>query len=142
MYKTTLGFLIYLLILVSCNSNKKEANVGQEPLMYKSSEMALLMRKMYEVNKVVKAQIINKDSLLSFPEEFSTIHTAILTDPTERNNEFDSISKQFLFQQKAAFTSDSDSSRYYFNKSINSCISCHETRCVGPLPIIKKLLIP
>jgi len=142
MYKTIQRFLICLLIFVSCNSNKKEVKVEQEPLMYKPSEMALLMRKMYEVNKVVKAQIINKDSLLSFPEEFSTIHTAILTDPTERNKEFDSISKQFLLQQKAAFTSNSDSARYHFNKSINSCISCHETRCVGPLPIIKKLLIP
>ena len=140
MYKTILGFLICLLI--SCHSNREKVKVEQEPLMYKSSEMALLMRKMYEVNKVVKNQIINKDSLLSFPEEFSNIHTAILTDPTDRNKDFDSISKQFLLQQKAAFTSNSDSVRTHFNNSINSCISCHETRCVGPLPIIKKLLIP
>jgi len=142
MSNTIQGFLIFFLILVSCDSNKNKVKVEQEPLMYKSSEMALLMRKMYEVNKVVRIQIISKDSLLSFPEEFSNIHTAILTDPADRNNEFDSISKQFLLQQKAAFTSNSDSARTHFNNSINSCISCHETRCVGPLPIIKKLIIP
>jgi len=138
----TICFLIICLVLQSCISAKEEEKIKQEPLMYEPTEMALLMRKMYEVNKVVRIQIINKDSLLSFPEEFSNIHTAILTDPTDRNKEFDSISKQFLLQQKAAFTSNSDSARTYFNNSINSCITCHETRCVGPLPIIKKLIIP
>ena len=137
----TVWLLIICLVLHSCNSAKKEKKIQQEPLMYEPTEMALLMRKMYEVNRVVKTQIINKDSLLLYPEEFSTIHTAILTDPSERNKEFDSISKQFLLEQMAAFTSNSDSARYHFNKSINSCISCHETRCVGPIPKIMKLLI-
>lgn len=109
--------------------------------MYEPTEMALLMRKMYEVNKVVKTQIINKDSLLSFPEEFLTIHTAILTNNFERDKEFDSLSKQFIDYQKATFASNSDSIVYHYNRSINTCISCHETRCVGPIPKIKKLII-
>lgn len=125
----------------SCNKLENKDQVYKEPVMYEPTEMALLMRKMYEVNKVVKTQIINKDSLLSFPEEFLTIHTAILTNNFERDKEFDSLSKQFIDYQKATFASNSDSIVYHYNRSINTCISCHETRCVGPIPKIKKLII-
>ncbi len=136
-------YLLFALIFVAiaCESTKKEVKVLQEPAMYEASEMALLMRSMYEYNKTTKSQIINKDLLLPFPEEFLTIHTAVLTDPDERTKEFDSLSNQFLQAQKATFSSKSDSTKYHFNKSINLCISCHETRCVGPIPLIKKLYI-
>jgi len=140
MYKI-IGLVFFCLLVLSCNYvNKKEA-INKEPIMYQPTEMALLMRKMYDVNNLVKAQIINKDTLLPFPEEFSTIHTAVLTNPSERDTEFDSLSKIFIDHQKATFSSVSDSIVYHFNNSVNTCISCHETRCVGPIPKIKKLLI-
>jgi len=134
-------FAFFCFSLLSCNNTKNKDQVYKEPVMYQPTEMALLMRKMYEVNKVIKTQIINKDSLLTFPVEFSNIHTAILTNPSERDKEFDSLSKLFIDYQKATFTSNSDSIVYHFNRSINTCISCHETRCVGPIPKIKKLII-
>jgi len=135
------GLVIFCLLGQSCNFVTKKEQDYKEPIMYQPTEMALLMRKMYEVNKVVKAQIINKDTLLQFPEEFSTIHTAVLTNPLERDKEFDSLSKIFIGHQRATFSSVSDSVVYHFNKSVNTCINCHETRCVGPIPKIKKLLI-
>ncbi len=132
--------LVAICLILSCNQSK-ESTKDSEPVMYEPSEMALLMRSVYEYNKITKEQIINNDSLLSFPEEFLTIHTAILTDPADRDKEFDSLSTEFLKTQKATFSSKRDSTRYYFNKSINLCITCHETRCLGPVPKIKKLLI-
>ena len=136
-----IALFIICLLFASCQIDGKKENASEEPLMYQPTEMALLMRKMYEVNNVVKKQIINKDSILPFPEEFSNIHTAVLTDPTERNSEFDSLANLYLTYQKDLFNTGSDSTVYYFNKSVNTCITCHETRCVGPLPKIKKLLI-
>lgn len=136
--------LVFILLLVafqSCNL-KKENKKTQAPIMYKPSEMALLMRGMYEFNNVLKTQIINKDSLLPFPEEFVNIHSAVLTDKFERNDEFDSLSKKYLLYQKAIYTSRSDSTAYFFNQSIQTCVTCHEPRCTGPIPKIKKLLIP
>lgn len=141
MYKI-IRLSIVCLVLLSCNSNNKSKKAEDKTLiMYQPSEMTLLMRKMYEVNKVVKNQIIQKDILLPFPEEFSTIHSAVLTDPSERNEEFDSLAKQFISYQEATFSSNSDATVYYFNKSVNTCIACHETRCTGSIPKIKKLLI-
>ena len=134
-------FFTFLFLMVSCETNKKEMKIEEEPVMYEASEMSLLMRGMYEFNKAARTHIINKDSLLAFPEEFLSIHKAVLTDPSERDKEFDSIAEQFIKAQKATFSIQSDSTLYYFNKSVNLCISCHETRCIGPIPKIKKLLI-
>ena len=134
-------FFTLLFLIASCDTNKKEVKIEEAPVMYEASEMALLMRGMYEFNKAARAQIINKDSLLPFPEEFLLIHKAVLTDPSERDKEFDTIAEQFINAQKATFSAKSDSTLYHFNKSVNLCISCHETRCIGPIPKIKKLLI-
>jgi len=136
-----LGIITICSVLLSCNFTTHKEEVFKDPIMYQPTEMALLMRRMYEVNKVVKGQIINKDTLLTFPEEFHTIHTAVLTKPSDRDTSFDSLSRIFVNHQKATFSSRSDSTVYHFNKSINTCIACHETRCVGPIPKIKKLLI-
>ncbi len=139
--KKGIGLLIICMVMLSCNLANKKEQVYQEPVMYKPTEMALLMRKMYEVNNLIKTQIINKDSLLSFPQEFSNIHTAVLTKPSDRDIEFDSLAKVFIDHQRATFSTGSDSLVFHFNKSITACISCHESRCVGPIPKIKKLLI-
>ena len=136
-----LVLLILFVAFQSCKS-KEEKKQAKAPVMYQPSEMAILMRGMYEFNKVVKTQIINKDSILPFPEEFLNIHSAVLTDKFERNVEFDSLSKKYLDYQKAIYTSSSDSTAYYFNQSIQTCVTCHEPRCTGPIPKIKKLLIP
>ncbi len=133
--------LVVALLAFSCGESKKESKITKEPIMYESSEMALLMRSMYEFNKANKVRILKKDSLLWFPENFIKIHTAILTDPNDRDKEFDSLSTEFLSAQKATLLSDKDSVKYHFNTSINLCIACHETRCTGPIPKIKKLLI-
>ncbi|WP_232829159.1 hypothetical protein [Aureibaculum luteum] len=119
----------------------KKEKVGPEMKMYEPSEMALLMRQMYEFNKLTKAQIINRERLSAFPEEFVKIHNAIMTDPDERDSEFDSLAVQFVKFQKATYSTKSDSTAYYFNQSVNSCIACHQTRCTGPIPKIKKLII-
>jgi len=133
--------LVLVFLVLSCAESKKDTNITEEPIMYESSEMAILMRGMYEYNKATKTRIINKDSLIPFPEEFSTIHSAVLTQQEQRTKEFDSLSTEFLRAQKNTFSSNQDSTTYHFNRSINLCITCHETRCTGPLPKIKKLLI-
>ena len=136
------GLLIICFVILSCNVAPNKEQVYKDPVMYQPTEMALLMRKMYEVNKALKSQIMNKDTLMSFPEEFKTIHTAVLTKPSDRDLEFDSLSNIFIDHQKATFSSNSDSIVYHFNKSVNTCLTCHESRCVGPIPKIQKLLIP
>ncbi len=142
MYKI-FSVLSICLLLLACNFNAKDKKLtkDKEPLMYKPSEMALLMRKMYEYNKVVKTQILKKDTVLPFPKEFLKIYSATLTDSSDRDTEFDSLAKQFIKYQKRMILVGLDSTVFYYNKSVNTCVSCHETRCTGPIPKIKKLLV-
>lgn len=130
-----------LLILVSC-AEKKQEKVKEELLMYEPSEMAILMRQMYEYNKVLRQQIISQDSLSlpSYPEEFLNIHSAVMTDDTERDSAFEALSKRYLELQQSIFT-NKDSAKENFNKSVVTCVECHTTRCDGPIPKIKRLLI-
>ena len=136
------SIFIICLLLQSCNWKNRSIEVdSNELVMYEPSEMTMLMRKIHEVNKVVKDQIIKKDSLLIFPEEFTEIFSATLTDSTERDDKFIILARSFIDLQKMAFSSYSDSTVYNFNRSINNCVECHRTRCPGPIPEIKKLLI-
>ena len=134
-------FIICLLLQACISKNRNIEAVSNELVMYEPSEMTILMRRIHEVNKVVKDQIIKRDSLLIFPEEFTEIFSATLTDSTERDDKFIILARSFIDLQKMAFSSYSDSTVYNFNQSINNCVECHRTRCPGPIPEIKKLLI-
>lgn len=140
--RITCVFLLLFFSLISCKNKTIKTELKEELIMYQPSEMTELMRTIYEFNKASKIRIADEKSVLEFPEEFQKIKTAKLTDPDERDAEFDSLAIIFLKNQKAAFYSEADSVKFSFNRSINACIECHRTRCPGPLPKIKKLLIP
>ena len=129
----------------ACNTSAdKNAEIvkNAELAMYKDSEMALLMREMYIFNEKTKEKIINKEELGEFPKNFLNIHSAILTDPTDRNSNFDALSKGFITNQQALFSASSKATKEQFNIMVNSCVACHKTTCIGPIPKIEKLLIP
>jgi cytochrome c553 len=139
--------LLFIIALgfFACNTpaEKKAENVKTEELvMYKSSEMALLMREMYIFNEKTKEKIINNEALGEFPENFLNIHSAILTDPADRSSNFEAFSKGFIANQQAVFSKTSTATKEKFNTMVNSCVTCHKTTCIGPIPKIKKLLIP
>ena len=121
---------------------KAETVITEELVMYKSSEMALLMREMYVFNEKTKEKIIKNEELGEFPTNFLNIHSAILTDPTDRTVGFEGFSQAFLENQQAVFSANTTDKKEQFNVMINSCVACHKTTCIGPIPKIKKLLIP
>lgn len=139
--------LLFIIALgfFACNipAEKKAETVKTEELvMYKSSEMALLMREMYIFNEKTKEKIIRNEELVEFPANFLNIHSAILTDPTDRTVGFEGFSQAFLINQEAVFSADTTDKKEQFNVMVNSCVACHKTTCIGPIPKIKKLLIP
>ena len=134
--------LLALLLFASCKTEVKKVEVKEKLIMYQASEMTELMRGIYEYTKLSKQKIENNQDLFRYPEEFKKISTAKLTDPSERDAEFDSLAVIFLENQKGAYAFKGDLVKYSYNKSINACITCHKTRCTGPLPKIRKLLIP
>ena len=77
-----------------------------------------------------------------FPADFLNIHTEVLTDPTDRNSGFEGFSRAFLLNQQAVFSDKTTDKKEQFNVMVNACVACHKTTCIGPIPKIKKLLIP
>ncbi|UMB60039.1 hypothetical protein MHL31_13255 [Lutibacter sp. A80] len=130
-------------LFFSCNSTKKEApkNNEEELVMYEFSEMALLMEEMYKANEDLKNKIVNKEAIGDFSDKFLDIHSAVLTNPKDRDASFEIFSKAFLENQKAIYSASPDDVKDQFNLMVNSCVACHKTTCTGPIPRIKKLLI-
>jgi len=139
--KTIYLFLSIFIVLFSCKKEPNKPEVKEELIMYEASEMAVLMRGIYEFNKASKVSIEEKKELFEYPDEFFKMNTAKLTNPNDRDAEFDSLTTVFLENQKAAFSPNTDSLVVNYNNSIKACIECHRTRCTGPLPKIKKLMI-
>lgn len=134
-----------LLCLISCNAKKKKSEVNTVTNeFYKQSEMAALMLQMYAVNLENKRLIIageQTEKLTDFSKEFQKIHSAALTDVDDRNAAFNAFSEYYLNTYQQLFKVEKDSLVQAHNNTINSCISCHKTTCLGPIPKIKKLII-
>ncbi|MFY0630583.1 MAG: hypothetical protein JXR05_09390 [Flavobacteriaceae bacterium] len=135
-------FFVFILVVSfsSCNTDEKKKN-SETLTMREQSEMSVLMNKMYDENEKVKQQILNGEVPKGFPEDYSRIHTATLTDPSDRTQEFKAFSELYINTLKDVFETNERSLKNKFNATINSCIACHKTTCLGPIPKIKKLLI-
>ena len=146
--KKLILFIILISAFISCKdktiqeeSTTKVSIATEELVMYEMSEMALLMEKMFVENERLKKKIEAGEALGTFNQEYLNIHSAVLTDPNVRNENFNSFSKALLVNQEAVFTSQGEEVKVQFNRMVQACISCHETTCMGPIPRIKKLLI-
>src|SRR5210317_784846 len=103
-----LGYLLIVflvLIVFGCKNNQEEQREKKVLVMAKTSEMALLMNEMYAYNESIKQQIIEGNLSNSYPQRFDNIHSAVLTNPSVRDFDFESFSKQYLEAQKQVFES-------------------------------------
>lgn len=141
--------LIVLLIsvFVGCRPNNekekyKEPSNGKSKFeMYEMSEMAALMEQMFAYNTQLKERIIKKENLGTYPAAFDKLHTAVLTEASDRDLFFNDQAFKFITAQKMIYT-DSINTADRFNEMVNQCLECHAKKCGGPIPRIKKLFIP
>mgnify|MGYP000047128346 CR=1 FL=1 len=134
-------YILVLLFVFGCSSKKETKVIITQSKTPKQSEMAALMLKMYAFNLENKKLILEGNSPIDFPKEFLEIHTAKLTDSSNRNAVFNAFSSVYLKNLEQVFNAPKDSLITKHNITVNSCITCHQTTCVGPIPKIKKLLI-
>ncbi len=122
----------------SAKSEKAEKKLE----MYEESELALLMRKMYEDNLAIGEEIKKGNLPESFPEDFKTIHTAVATNPEELDATFDALAKEYLKNMEAITAAENQmEATEAYNNMIGTCASCHQIYCQGPLAKIRKMRI-
>jgi hypothetical protein len=138
--------LFSLLLLFSCKNEDKEACTTESKSdkegfeMYEMSEMAALMEQMYVDNQRLKERIKKGDTIGPFPQHFLKIHSSVMTDETDKDAFFKEQAANFIKAQELIYQ-DPANAQEHFNKGIDACIKCHEVKCGGPIPKIKKLYI-
>ncbi|WP_306351037.1 hypothetical protein [Flavobacterium sp. '19STA2R22 D10 B1'] len=134
--------ILSLFFLSGCKEKvetKKEAE-KKDFQMYEMSPMAALMEQMYVDNGRIKERIVNGEPIGDFPDHFVNIYQSRMTDESENDAFFKEQAALFLEAEQLIFK-DSANAKKHFNEAINACIRCHETKCGGPIPRIRKLLI-
>jgi cytochrome c553 len=126
--------------VVKAAPEKCAAPVKKEFKMYEMSEMAALMEQMYVDNLRLKERIASGDTIGNFPQHFLKIHASAMTDETENDAFFKEQAAKFLKAQELIYK-DSLNAKKHFNDAVSSCVACHEQKCEGPIPRIKKLYI-
>ena len=143
---------LFLLVLVSvlcfsCKDIESEPNMEQSENtidkkfdIYEMSEMASLMEQMYKDNEKLKERIIKGDTIGKFPNHFLEIHAAVMTDEQENDAFFKAQAANFVNAQMLIYE-DPKNAKEHFNAGVDACVQCHEVKCGGPIPRIKKLYI-
>jgi len=121
-----------------CSDTAKKS--GSRFEMYEMSEMSLLMEQMYVDNQRLKERIKKGDTIGKFPNHFLQIHKAVMTDETENDAFFKQQAAAFIKAQELIYL-DPKNAKEHFNDGVDACIKCHQVKCGGPIPRIKKLYL-
>lgn len=140
-------YIFLVVILFSCKNEEKEVSTTDSTTtkedkfeMYEMSEMAALMEQMYVDNQRLKEKIIKGDTIGKFPQHFLKIHESVMTDKQDRDEFFKAQAKIFIDSQELIYK-DPKNAKEHFNNGVDACIACHQQKCSGPIPRIKKLYI-
>ncbi len=128
--------IISALFFSACINNKEDPTTITDP--NDTSEMALLMRDMFERLEVIKDMIENNEDLSKEQLSFSIIHLQEATDS--------SFIKDGLVPMSEGYSSIINQFNNYPSKEnyksiVNTCINCHISMCPGPLERIDNLIL-
>jgi hypothetical protein len=141
-------FFITSLVLFSCQKKEEKSvekekcttDKGKKLEMYQMSEMATLMEQMYVDNQRLKERIKKGETIGEFPQHFLKIHNAVMTDSTDNDAFFKEQATKFIAAQELIYK-DPKNAKEHFNTGVDACVKCHQQKCGGPIPRIKKLYI-
>lgn len=142
------GCLIGTSFFVGCQSQNEEAEAvtteeqsSEEPEMYEASELAVLMREMYDDNLEMGKQIEAGNIPESFPEDFYTIHSAVATPGMKHDTAFfNNMAQQYIVNIKKITEAETKKeAKIAYNEMVMTCAGCHQVYCQGPLPKIRRM---
>jgi outer membrane murein-binding lipoprotein Lpp len=137
--------LAAVIVLTGCKSNSEEKKVVvKEAELNPVSELAAYMREIHQQAVYIRQNLVDEKENLPFDynsERLQAILTAEPTKGTSKDDLFEEYAKEFLEESHLFFISSKEQKTIYFNSMINSCVSCHQQYCPGPIKKIKKLHI-
>ena len=102
-----------------------------------------MMRFMFNDMTVNREKILNGDKEMHFSFDYSTMPYAEATTPENKGKlSYEANMLKFIeLQKQLAESRDNLKSAHLFNDMRETCISCHQEYCIGPLRKIDKILI-
>lgn len=140
---------IALVVLYSCEEKKNQsessdsqdtaASVSQNP--NGDSELALLMREMYLEAAQIKKQV-KRGEAVQVKLDHGKILSAHATEPEKAQSKaFKDFAKMYLANLDQLQKADAENVEMVFQSLVESCMSCHQEFCPGPMMRIGKLRI-
>jgi hypothetical protein len=144
MLKVTKYFLIIFAITVACTEEKKACATGEDQVQQPinpngDSELALLMRAMFEEAQLIKQQIKNGEPI-TVKLDHEKILTAHATEPEKAASDtYKAFAELYLQNIKSLQSAEPQQVVNIYDNVVQSCMSCHQSLCPGPIVKIKKL---
>lgn len=123
-------------------TTSQEAPDGKKLEMYQPSELAQLMRRMYEENLALRDTLLAGKLPRTFPQDFERIHTATATSGEHQEAIFKALAKQYTRYYDSLKTAPNPRvAKAAYNGMVQTCAACHQNYCRGPLAKIKRMRI-
>ena len=133
------SLLFFLLLLISCSTEPAPSSVQRPINPNGDSELALLMRAMFEEALEVKQQL-QKEETPKFYLEHEKILTVMATEPAKANSpEYKGFAQSYLQTLNELKMAGADEKMELYDDMVNQCMVCHQSMCPGPLMKIKRL---
>lgn len=137
-------FFLIIAIAESCTEGKKKCSTSenqvQKPINPNGdSELALLMRAMFDEAQLIKEQI-NKGEPITINLNHEKILTAHATEPEKAASaEYKAFANLYLQSIKNLESAKPKQMLSIYDNMVENCMSCHKALCPGPIVRIKKL---
>jgi hypothetical protein len=106
-----------------------------------SSELALLMRKMFDDGMIIKGKIEKGEEIGAYPANYEKIKSATPTEADMKQDNFDAFADDMIAALKKLHQNPASERKENFNRFVSSCLNCHDMMCPGPKRKIVKLII-
>lgn len=125
--------ITFFLINILINCSPKATQYPND-----ASELAGLMREMYDDMEKLKSSTQKQKKTKDFREKFKKMHSATPTTEDMKKETYNPMATGFMAIMDNYYE---DPSIENYNVLVNSCITCHQSHCSGPIVRIKKLFI-
>ena len=131
--------LCCLLLWQACSNDKNGASQPLNP--NGDSELALLMRQMFDDGMRVKEQV-KKGEKPDIQVDFEKILTAMATDPEKMQPaDYPQLATSYVDAMRALRDASPAEVEDRYTAMVATCMNCHENTCPGPMVRIKKLIL-
>ena len=127
--------LLFAISLYLYKIDKEEEAPQYEP---QDSELALLMRKIHDDAKGMRASLVHEETVLIYDPSIEFIVNATPTRAEVQGPEFEAFARYYIEKTQKAVEKGSFKD---YNLMVEACVACHQEFCPGPIKTINKLKI-